>query len=69
VHLQNEGYRAGTVSAPGEGEKLPPFDPDTVIGSSPTFHVRHQDAMAWANREAFGTRTPWRFDAAMGIYQ
>jgi hypothetical protein len=43
-------YYGSTVSAPGE--KLPPFDPGTMLEVRPLFHVRHQDAMKWANKEA-----------------
>jgi hypothetical protein len=43
-------YSGSTVSAPGE--KLPPFDSNTLLEVRPLFNVRHKDAMAWANREA-----------------
>ncbi len=43
-------YYGSTVSAPGE--KLPPFDSETVLEVRPLFQVRHQDAMNWANLEA-----------------
>ncbi len=43
-------YYGMTVSAPGE--KLPPFDSDTVLEIQHIFLVRHEDALKWANREA-----------------
>jgi hypothetical protein len=34
------------------GEKMPAFEPDSLLEVRPIFRIRHKDAMAWANREA-----------------